>query len=153
MSTARWLYILFLLPAFNGISQEITEREITVQRHFGGMRFEMDTLTLTHRQVSELLYVNPAASKEFKIARRLNTVSAVLGFSGAVLVAIPVVNAILGGDPQWGMAAAGGLLIVGSIPLSASYKGKAEHAIDTYNTDLKLRGRFYLKGVGVGIRL
>jgi len=148
MKYSHWLFLLFFLAGSTGYSQEIT-----VHRAFGGMRFEMDTLTLTHRQVSELLYVNPAASTEFRSARTLNTVSAVLGFSGAVLIAIPVVNAILGGDSQWGMAVAGGALIVGSIPLSVSYKRKAEHAIETYNSGLKVRGRLYLKGAGIGVRL
>ena len=150
MRSSHCLFLLFLLASsFTGFSQEIT-----VHKTFGGMRFELDTLTLTHRQVSELLYVNAEASKEFKTARRMNTMSSVLGFSGAVLVAIPVFTAILGGgDPEWLMAAAGGVLIGGSIPLSMSYGRKAENAISVYNSGLKVRGRFYLKGAGVGIRL
>jgi hypothetical protein len=148
MKSSRWLFILLLLPALTGTSQEIT-----VHNTFGGMRFELDTLTITHRQVSELLYVNPVASEEFKVARRMNTASAALGFGGAILVAIPVFTAILGGDPEWLMAAAGGLMIGGSIPLSMSYERKAESAINVYNSGLKVRGRIYVKGAAVGIKL
>jgi hypothetical protein len=149
MKISRWTFIiLFLLSSFRCVSQEII-----VHNTFGGMRFELDTLTITHRQVSELLYVNPEASKEFRIARRMNTTSALLGFSGAIMVAIPVFTAILGGDPQWLMAGAGALMIGGSIPLSMSYERKAENAINTYNAGLRLRGRLYLNGGAVGLRL
>jgi hypothetical protein len=149
MKISGWPFIiLFLLSSLRCISQEII-----VHNTFGGMRFEMDTLTITHRQVSELLYVNPEASKEFRMARRMNTMSSILGFSGAILVAIPVFTAILGGEPEWLMAGAGALMIGGSIPLSMSYERKAEHAINTYNAGLRLRGRFYFKGAAVGLRL
>jgi len=117
------------------------------------MRFEMDTLTLTHRQVSELLSINPEATREFALARRSNTISGLLGFTGAILLAIPIASAILGSDPEWGYAAGGAILIAGSIPFNNSYKRRAVHAVDTYNAGLSLGGRFYFRGVGFGVRL
>jgi hypothetical protein len=133
-------------PSVNGQDQPIQ-----VHRSIGGMRFEMDTLTLTQRQVSQLLAINPAASDEFAQARRLNAISGVMGFSGAVLLAIPVFSAILGGAPEWGLAAGGAGLLIGSIPLSMGYRRKATHAIDTYNSALG-QTRLYFTGAGLTVK-
>lgn len=146
---ARTIFLVGLLLT----SARCYSQPIQAHATFGGIRFEMDTLTLTHRQVSELLSIDPEASREFTLARRSNTVSGVLGFTGAVLLAIPVASAILGGDPEWAFAAGGAILIAGSIPFNTSYKRRAIHAVDTYNAGLALGGRFYLRGAGIGIRL
>jgi hypothetical protein len=116
------------------------------------MRFEMDTLYLTHRQVSDVLFKNQAAYTEFRAARRANTFAGLLGFSGAVLLAIPVANAILGGEPDFAFVAGGGALVIASIPLSFSYKRKAERAIDTYNAGLTTGASIYWTGSAVGIK-
>jgi hypothetical protein len=148
------LFIRILLIATMSLSALIAEgqdKPIQVYRSIGGMRFEMDTLIITHRQVSQLLSINVDAAKEFAQARRLNTISGIMGFSGAILLGIPVFSAVLGGDPEWGLAAGGAALIIGSIPLSIGYRKKATHAIDTYNAGLG-QTRLYFTGTGLTVK-
>lgn len=142
--------ICLLLASFAAVGQY--DKQINAYATFGGMRFEMDTLTLTHRQVSDLLSINPLASQEFKLARRSNTASGIMGFTGALLLAIPVFSAILGGEPEWLLAAGGGALVIASIPLNRSYKRRASSAIDTYNAALPVKARLYLAPAAIGIR-
>jgi hypothetical protein len=124
------------------------DKEIQAYRTFGGMRFEMDTLTLTHRQVGELLSINPAAMVDFQKARRSNVISGVLGFGGAMLLAIPVFSAILGGDPEWALAAGGAGMLIASIPFNRAYQRNSESAIKTYNAGLS-QSRLYFTGTGM----
>lgn len=145
--------IFFLIIVFIALAHSVSAQQIQAYRTFGGMRFEMDTLTLTHRQVSQLLTVDPLASQEFSHARKLNALSGVLGFSGAMLVTIPVVSAILGGDPEWALAAGGAVLLAGSIPLNWAYQRRAAGAIESYNNRVQLKGRLYLRGAGIAVRL
>jgi len=138
------LLVCVMLP-LAGISQEIK-----VHRSFGGMRFEYDTLTLTHRQVSEIISINPVATHQFRVARKCSVISGILGFSGVLLVAIPGVGAVLGSEPNWTLAAGGGALIVASIPFSIVYKRKASRAVEMYNAGLT-GARLYFRGNAVGI--
>lgn len=130
---------------------------ITMYKTFGNVRFEMDTLTLTFRQVSELLSINPKAHQDFKAAKTNYNVSALLGFSGSLLVAIPVITAIAGGDPEWGFAAGGAALIISSIPFNRAFKRRANEALDNYNSQFPKarlqRPEFYFNGKALGVRV
>jgi hypothetical protein len=145
-SCAPILFLVFISTTAFG-----QDKEIQAYRTFGGMRFEMDTLTLTHRQVSELLSINTTALTEFQKARRNNVISGVLGFGGAMLLAIPVFSALLGGDPEWGLAAAGAGMLIVSIPISRAYQRRSESAITMYNSGLK-QSRLYFTGTGFAVR-
>lgn len=118
---------------------------------FGGAHFEYEKDTavyqVTPKQVSQILFDHPAAYKEFKQARNHSTWSGILGFVGAGLVIIPITTAALGGNPEWGFAAGGAAMIAGSIPLSISYRRKAQHAIDLFNerrSSLRPQPRLYI---------
>jgi len=143
--------LLVSILALSAGCADAQDKPIEVYRTFGGMRFEMDTLTLTHRQVGQLLSINPSASAEFAQSRKLNAIAGAMGFSGAILLVIPVFSAIVGASPEWGLAAGGAALVLGSIPLSNSYKRKATHAIDTYNSGLG-QTRLYFTGTGLTLK-
>jgi hypothetical protein len=147
----RLHFLLVAILALCSFCVSGQDKPITVYKTFGGMRFEMDSLTITHRQVSQLLSINPAASAEFSQARKLNVVAGAMGFTGAFLLVIPVFSAILGGNPEWGLAAGGAALVIGSIPLGNGYRRKATHAIDTYNSGLG-QTRLYFKGTGLTLK-
>lgn len=83
-----------------------------------------------------LLMTNEDAYREFKIARNKATISSILGFSSGLLVAVPLVTAVAGGQPEWLLAAGGGALFLASIPFSSSSKGHALTAIELYNSEL-----------------
>lgn len=115
------------------------------------MIYEMDTLTLSTKQVGMLLRQNPEAYEEFRIARSKSTISSVLGFSSGLLVAAPLVTAVAGGQPEWLLAAGGGVLFLASISFNSSSKGHALNAIEIYNSKLsasnqRVKSTLYFSG-------
>jgi hypothetical protein len=116
-------------------------QEIKMYKTFGGVRFEMDTLVLSPKQVLEVLKGNSIAFEEFKRAKINYSVAGVLGFTGGVLIGLPIGTALAGGDPEWGLAAGGIGLLLASIPFNRAYKGRAFGAIELYNNNNKETSR------------
>ncbi len=123
-------------------------QEIKMYKTFGGVRFEMDTLVLSPKQVLEILKEEPLAYEEFKQAKVNYNVAGVLGFTGGVLVGIPIGTAIAGGDPEWGLAAGGAALILGSIHFNRVFKARAFNALELYNKKYssRLKPTFHFYG-------
>jgi hypothetical protein len=123
-------------------------QEIKMYKTFGGVRYEMDTLVLSPKQVLEVLKDNPVAYEEFKRAKINYNVAGVLGFAGGVLIGFPIGTAIAGGDPEWGLAAGGVGLLLASIPFNRAYKGRAFGAIELYNNKetSRIKPSFYFYG-------
>lgn len=125
-----------------------------MQRTLGGAQFETDSLTFSLREVQDLMHDNPRAVEEFKKARANYSVAGLLGFSGGLLVAVPLVTAVIGGKPEWSLAAAGGVLVLVSIPFTRAFYRHAETAVDDYNNKLpssRIKGNFYFTGTGAGV--
>lgn len=145
------LCILFLL-AFTSQAQDIT-----LYKTFGGVRFERDSLIISARQVQYILTDNTEALDIFKKARTNSGVASILGFAGGVLIGFPLGTALVGGEPEWGLALSGAALLVVSIPFNKAFQRHAQTAVDTYNQDnssrLRDRTEFFLAGSGAGIRL
>jgi hypothetical protein len=158
MPKIRLIFALFAIL----VSTEVLSQPLEMHKTLGGAHFMRDTLYLSHRQVGEILSIDPQASEEFKIARKNYRVGGVMGFAGAILLAIPVVTAISGGEPEWLMAGAGGALLLASIPFSRSFKSRSESAIRGYNDRHvppdgsaragKLKPRLYFNGAGVTLK-
>ena len=121
---------VFFLMAFNCA---VKAQEITMYKTFGGVRFERDSLVLSPKQVMDILREKPLAFEEFKKAKANYNVGGVLGFTGGLLIGFPVGTAIAGGKPEWGLAAGGAALILGSIPFNRIFKARALNALDIYN--------------------
>jgi hypothetical protein len=128
-------------------------QQIKMYKTFGGARFEMDTLVLSPKQVLEILKAEPVAYEEFKRAKANYNVAGVMGFSGAFLIAFPVVTAIAGGDAEWGLAAGGAALLLGSIHFNRVFKGRAFNALELYNSKLTTRIQPTLYFYGTQARL
>lgn len=125
-------------------------------KNFGGVVYEMDTLTLSTRQVKMVLKQNPEAFAEFKVARTKAAISNVMGFTGGLLVAIPLVTAVAGGQPEWIYAGGGAVLFLASIPFNTSFRGHALNAIDIYNSkgatsSIKINSSFHFYGTGASL--
>jgi hypothetical protein len=142
---------------FLSLHHLMAQKPITMYKTFGNVRFEMDTLNLTMRQVSEILSVNSEALSEFKIARTNYNVAGIFGFTGSLLIAVPVVTAIAGGEPEWGLAAGGAALVLGSIPFSKAFKNRANSALDHYNSQLansrRERPQLFFTGTSAVLRI
>jgi len=129
--------ITLLLLLFSSLC--IAQKKLTLYKTFGGVVYEMDTLTLSSKQVMMVLKPNAEAVAEFKVARRKSLIGSILGFSGGILLALPLVTAIAGGEPEWYYAGIGGGLFLASIPFQASSRGHALNAFDIYNNGLEKR--------------
>ena len=149
----RIFFVLFLVSLGTGV---MAQERLVMYRTFGGAHFEYEKDTaayqVTPRQVSQILFDYPEAYQEFKRARNQSTWSGILGFVGAGLIIIPTTTAILGGNPEWGLAAGGAAMVIGSVPLSKGYRRKAQHAIALFNarhSSSRLpKAQFYVYGPG-----
>jgi hypothetical protein len=144
-----FLVAFVLLIGYEGFSQPIQ-----MHKTLGGAHFQRDTIYLSHRHVAEILSVDPAASLEFKQAVKDYRVGGLLGFSGAILLAIPVITAISGGDPEWLMAGGGAILLGVSVPFSRGFKRHAGAALDGYNSrhEQATSSRIYFTGNGITLK-
>ncbi len=143
------LTVFVLLLAYEGISQPIQ-----MHKTLGGAHFQRDTIYLSHRHVAEILSVDPEATNEFKLALKNYRVGGLLGFSGAILLAIPVVTAIAGGDPEWLMAGGGAILLGVSVPFSQAFKKHSEVALAGFNArhEGQPQSKLYFTGNGIAFK-
>ena len=127
---------------------------LQMHKTLGGAHFQRDTIYLSHKQVREILSIDPQASKEFNLALKNYRVGGILGFSGAILLAIPVITAISGGEPEWAMAGGGAVLLGVSVPFSKGFKRHAQVALDGYNQrqEHQTRAKFYFTGNGFSLK-
>jgi len=136
------------------LSYQATSQKIIFYKTFGGMGFEMDTVNLSMRDVLEMMRVNPVAHEEFKLAKARYGAAGVLGFAGAILISVPLVSAVAGGHPEWGLAVAGGVLTLMSIPLNRSFQRHAQNALDEYNKQFestRIKTNLYFTGTGASL--
>ena len=87
------LILLFITPL------RLVGQELKMYKSFGGVVFELDTITLSMKQTMGVLQKNVQAYQEFKKAKRNLDLSSVMGFTGGVLLAIPVITSLSGGTP------------------------------------------------------
>lgn len=139
------------------VAGRLAAQPITMYKTFGNVQFERDTLTLTFRQVSDLLSVNQKAFHQFRVAKTNYNAAAVLGVAGSVLIAVPIVTAIAGGEPEWILAGGGAALVLASIPFNRAFKIRAGAALDDYNSQQPKsrlsKPEFFFTGRGAGLRL
>jgi len=148
------IILAFVINFLTTVAIAQTAGEITMVKTFGGTRFEMDTLTLSPRQVMEILKDTPLAYEEFKQAKKNYSIAGVTGFTGGLLIGVPVVTLIAGGDPEWGLAIGGAALLFGSIPLNKAFQRHANNALDLHNKKFSSRisTNFYFAGTGFKLR-
>ena len=153
MSGFRVILFILLVSGF----QFSFCQQINVYKIFGGYRFEKDSVAISPKMVLTLMQTNTTAYDEFKKAHTYYNVMGIMKFAGAAMVLVPVATAIAGGDPEWGLAAGGMVLILGSIPLNLSFQRHAVNALDIYNGSLsrssRLRINFLFTGTGARLKI
>jgi hypothetical protein len=152
----RFLSTLFFVTLF--LANSYSQKKLTMYKTFGGVVYEMDSLTLSPKQVMMVLKQNPEAFTEFKIAKRKATISSILGFTGGLLIALPLGTAIAGGQPEWIYAGGGAVLFLASIPFNTSFRGHALNALEIYNANpatskIRVSTSFHFYGTGASIIL
>lgn len=143
------LTLFVMLMCYEAMSQPIQ-----MHKTLGGAHFQRDTIYLSHRHVAEILAVDPEAAHEFKLALKDYRVGGLLGFSGAILLAIPVITAVAGGEPEWLLAGGGAVLLGVSVPFSRGFKKHAQTALDGYNLrhEPATGSRLYFTGNGLTLK-
>jgi hypothetical protein len=128
MRSTFLIVFIFFICALPSCAQEIT-----MYKTFGGVRFERDTTVLSLKMVREILRENPLAFEEFNKAKVNYNVAGVLGFTGGLLIALPLTTSIVGGNPEWAFAAAGAGLVLASIQFNRMFKSRALNSLDIFN--------------------
>ena len=128
-----------LAPFLEAYSQN-NKDSIEVIPDFFGTQFKQNGKVLKPRQLKEITLANPEAYAEMQKAKNNSDAAGVMGFIAGALIGWPLGTYIAGGDPQWGMAVAGGGLILLSIPLSSAYAKHASNGARIYNSGLKTTG-------------
>jgi len=130
---------------------------IMLEKVFGGLKFSQNGKYLKPKEILALMESNPEAFNAFKKAKSNLDMASVLGFAGGFMVGWPLGAAVAGGEPQWGLAAAGGALVVLSIPFSTGFKKHATKAVDIYNGNNPMAraypARVTISTFGVGARI
>jgi len=146
MSRAFSIVIILIMCAVSSRAQEIT-----MYKTFGGVRFERDSAVLSLKMVREILRENPLAFEEFNKAKVSYNIAGALGFTGGLLIALPITTAIVGGDPEWAFAAVGAGLVLASIQFNRIFKSRALNSLDIYNGKVatsRIKPELYLNGTG-----
>lgn len=135
-------------------TQQAAAQKLTMYKTFGSVVYELnDSVQLSTKQTASVLYQNKEAYQLFNQARKLNTVSGIMGFSGAAMMAVPLVTLAFGERSDWGLASGGAALIVGSIFFNRAFKARALDALDIHNAALpqktsRIKPNFYFYGTG-----
>jgi hypothetical protein len=150
MKTLKIIIFLLAITA----TEKATAQKLILYKTFGSVVFMLnDSVELSMKQAGTLMYQNQSAYEEFKKAKTRAAISSVMGFTGAAMIAIPVVTLAFGEQSDWGLAGGGAALIVGSVLFNRWFKARAVYAVDLYNESLpkkssRIKPEFYFYGTG-----
>lgn len=136
-----------------------TVQEISYDKIFGGYKYSQNGMPISIKQMSGIMNDNPEASAYITKAKTNYGAAMVFNYAGGFLIGWPIGTAIGGGDPEWGMAAIGGGLVLLGIPFIKAANTNTIKAIDIYNANNgSMTARTYslsfgLNSGGVGISL
>ncbi len=119
---------------------------------FGSVRYSLDTVDISSREVLETLRDNKPAHELFRSAMVNKNIAGVFGFGGIISIAVPIASLISGGTPQWEFVAIGTAFFAVALPIDIRHRRQSKKAIDLYNgVDVKthrFKTKLYLSGTG-----
>ncbi len=100
-----------------------------------GNSYWLGSVKMSDRDILTVLERNPASYDEAKMARSNYNGAQVVGFFAGALIGWPIGQALAGKqDPQWGLAAGGGVLLLAvGVPVASGFKKHTYNAIRIYN--------------------
>jgi hypothetical protein len=91
---------------------------------------------LTRKEFVELLKTNDEAFKKYKSSKASGKISNWLAFIGGYCIGWPIGTAIGGGEPEWGLVAVGGGILVAAIPIAMISNDLFKEAVTIYNNGI-----------------
>ncbi len=147
-----------LLIVFFSLYGQNQPDSITIKHRLGPV-FQQNGKNLTPNKLLAITKSNQEAYSEMKIANNNYIASSVFQFPGGFLIGYPIGSALVGGNPNWTLAAIGAGLVVISIPFVSAYNKHAKKAVSIYNKGLKYSSidrpdfKLGLTYNGIGIRI
>ncbi|HHE64566.1 MAG TPA: hypothetical protein ENL09_00915 [Bacteroidetes bacterium] len=137
---------------------------IEVEQSFGGNKYTIGGKSLSIKQMKTLMINDESAYTQLKSGRAYSTAATILGATGGFMIGLNlgaalVNNSDANNETKWGLAIAGGVLVLVSIPLTIAGKKRTLKAVDIYNTNLTLESfhqtkpefRIGFTGSGIGL--
>ena len=152
-------YIFFLL--FFGLNTAFAQEQldsIFVAKSFLGYKFYQHDSRVNVNMLPLLIENNQEAFSLANKAKKNNMISTIIGSAGGFLIGWQLGTAIVGGEPNWTVAAVGGGLIVVSIPIFSRANKQSLEGVDIYNAGLSESSRHLNLDIGfvqngLGIKL
>ena len=136
MKKRIFIAIILLTIVFKSRSQEVQDT-ISIFDD----RYSMNGKALNQKHLSETLKTNPEAWIEIKKANSNSVGAAIFGYTGGFCIGYPIGQLLAGGEPAWGMAGAGVILALISIPFAHSAREHSANAIRIYNSGIVNTGQ------------
>lgn len=124
--------VLFIIINFSSFAQ-ISREPIEVKEKGSTSTYFHNGTKLNFREMGKLMKDNATAYATIKSAQANNSAAQVFSFAGGFLIGMPIGTAIVGGEPNWTLAAVGAGLVVVSIPFAVNAKNKTQEAVERYN--------------------
>lgn len=132
----RFLIFFLLLFGLNTAFAQEQSDSIYVAKSFLGYKFYQHDARVNMNTLPLLMQDNSEALRLTTKARKNNILSSIISGTGGFLIGWQLATAIVGGEPNWTMAAVGGGLIVVSIPITSRAFKQSLAGIDIYNSGL-----------------
>ncbi len=153
------IIIVLLLIGIVGISKgQAPSDSVIVNKSVFGYKFFHHDNRINFNQLPAILNENHEAQQLIRKAKTTNTVASIISGVGGFMVGWQLGAALVGGEPNWNMAAVGGGLTLIAIPIGSKSNKQAIQAIGIYNEGLSSsshRPQLFLgaSGNGIGMRL
>jgi hypothetical protein len=162
MKAFAFVFILILSATHFAYTQN-NKNEIEIQHAFGGTKYSIDGKQITPKNMMQIMHYDEFAYAQIKSGRAYNTAATILAATGGVLIGLNVGFAIAengnndNNEVKWGMAIAGGVLVLITIPISITGTKRINNAVEIHNANLasqsfhKTKPEFRIGFTGTGL--
>lgn len=160
----RLLTVFILILSANQFAYAQYNDEIEVHQAFGGNKYSIGGKSLSIKQMKSIMKNDESAYAQLKSGRAHSTAATIIGATGGFMIGLNLGAALVNNNnvndkTKWGLAIAGGVLVLVSIPIAITGKKRTLNAVDIYNENLnaqsnhKTKPEFRIGFTGNGIGL
>ncbi len=149
------LPLIFLGILISTTSFAQTQSPIEVGRTFWLMKFKHEGKVVPFKKVNRIIIDGKHQTLEpLEKASSMLFLSQFVGFIGGGFIGYGLADHLTKGEANWTLVAIGGGVLLGSIPITRSYKDNAQKAVEMYNAGISGQEtgslRFGLSPNGIG---